>query len=129
MLYCLVTKSCPILCHPMGCSRPGFSVHRIFLARILAKNGVSFPSPQDPPHSGIKPASPAWPVASLPLSHLGNPIEQVDRCNMKTSESEVAQLCLSLCDPKNSSLPGSAVHGIFQARILEWAANMRTRSW
>ena len=38
------------------------------------------------------------------------------------SLSEVAQSCLTLCDPMDSSLPGSAVHGIFQARILEWAA-------
>ena len=36
--------------------------------------------------------------------------------------SEVAQLCQTLCDPMDSSLPGSTVHGIFQARILEWAA-------
>ena len=38
------------------------------------------------------------------------------------SESEVAQLCPSLCDPINCSLPGSSVHGIFQARVLEWGA-------
>ena len=38
------------------------------------------------------------------------------------SESEVAQLCLTLCDPMDCSLPGSSVHGIFQARILEWVA-------
>ena len=36
------------------------------------------------------------------------------------SESEVAQSCLTLCDPANYSLPGSSVHGIFQARVLEW---------
>ena len=36
------------------------------------------------------------------------------------SESEVTQLCLTLCDPMYCSLPGSSVHGIFQARILEW---------
>ena len=35
------------------------------------------------------------------------------------SESEVAQLCLTLCDPMDCSLPGSSVHGIFQARVLE----------
>ena len=40
----------------------------------------------------------------------------------KESESEVTQSCLTLCDPTDGSLPGSAVHGIFQARILEWAA-------
>ena len=38
------------------------------------------------------------------------------------SESEVAQSCPTLCDSMDGNLPGSAVHGIFQARILEWAA-------
>ena len=40
----------------------------------------------------------------------------------KESESEVAQSCPTLCDPMDGNLPGSAVHGIFQARILELAA-------
>ena len=40
----------------------------------------------------------------------------------KESESEVAQLCLTLCDPMDCSLPGSSIHGILQARILEWVA-------
>ena len=38
------------------------------------------------------------------------------------SESEVAQLCLTLLDPMDCSPPGSSVHGIFQARVLEWGA-------
>ena len=38
------------------------------------------------------------------------------------SESEVAQLCLTLCDPMDCSLPGSSVHGIFQAVVPEWIA-------
>ena len=38
------------------------------------------------------------------------------------SESEVAQSCLTLSDPLDCSLPGSSVHGIFQARVLEWGA-------
>ena len=38
------------------------------------------------------------------------------------SESEVAQSCPTLCDPKDCSLPGSSIHGIFQARVLEWDA-------
>ena len=38
------------------------------------------------------------------------------------SESEAAQSCPTLCDPMDCSLPGSSVHGIFQARILEWVA-------
>ena len=37
-------------------------------------------------------------------------------------ESEVAQLCPTLCDPVDYSPPGSSVHGILQARILEWVA-------
>ena len=37
-------------------------------------------------------------------------------------ESEVAQSCLTLCDLMDCSLPGSSVHGIFQARVLEWFA-------
>ena len=38
------------------------------------------------------------------------------------SESEVVQSCLTLSDPMDCSLPGSSVHGIFQARVLEWGA-------
>ena len=41
---------------------------------------------------------------------------------MQESESEVAQLCLTLGDPMDYSLPGSSIHGIFQARVLEWVA-------
>ena len=36
------------------------------------------------------------------------------------SESEVAQSCATLSDPMDCSLPGSSIHGIFQARVLEW---------
>ena len=38
------------------------------------------------------------------------------------NEREVAQSCLTLCDPMDCSLPGSSVHGIFQASVLEWVA-------
>ena len=38
------------------------------------------------------------------------------------SESEVAQSCLTLSDPMDGSLPDSSIHGIFQARVLEWGA-------
>ena len=39
-----------------------------------------------------------------------------------TRESEVAQSCPTLGDPMDCSLPGSSIHGIFQARVLEWGA-------
>ena len=38
------------------------------------------------------------------------------------SQSEVTQLCLTPSDPMDSSLPGSSIHRIFQARVLEWSA-------
>ena len=38
------------------------------------------------------------------------------------SESEVAQSSLALSEPMDCSLPGSSIHGIFQARVLEWSA-------
>ena len=44
------------------------------------------------------------------------------QCMKVKSESEVVQSCLTLSDPMDCSLPGSSVHGIFQARVLEWGA-------
>ena len=44
------------------------------------------------------------------------------QCMKVKSESEVAQSYPTLSDPMDCSLPGSSVHGIFQARVLEWGA-------
>ena len=44
------------------------------------------------------------------------------QCMKAKIESEVAQLCLTLSDPMDRSLPGSSIRGIFQARVLEWGA-------
>ena len=44
------------------------------------------------------------------------------QCMKVKSESEVAQVCPTLSDPMDCSPPGSSVHGIFQARVLEWDA-------
>ena len=44
------------------------------------------------------------------------------QCMKVKSESEVTQSCPTLRDPMDCSLPGSSVHGIFQARVLEWVA-------
>ena len=58
-------QSCPILCDPMDCSPPGFSVHGIFQARIFNRkkkkkywSGLPFLSPGDLPDTGIKSVSP-----------------------------------------------------------------------
>ena len=50
------------------------------------------------------------------------------QCMKVKSESEVAQSCPTLSDPTDCSLPGSSVHGIFQARVLEWGATAFSRA-
>ena len=50
------------------------------------------------------------------------------QCMKVKSESEVAQSCLTLHDPMDCRLPGSSIHGIFQARVLEWGAIAFPRS-
>ena len=47
--------------------------------------------------------------------------------NLNSIFLKVAQLCLTLCDPKDHSSPSSSVHGILQARILEWVAILFSR--
>ena len=44
------------------------------------------------------------------------------QCMKEKSESEVAQSCPTLLNPMDCSLPSSSIHGIFQARVLEWVA-------
>ena len=44
-----------------------------------------------------------------------------------TDKCSVAKSCLTLCDPMDCNLQGSSVHGIFQARILEWVAISSSR--
>ena len=46
----------------------------------------------------------------------------LDREWIKHTDTEVTQLCPTLCNPMDYSPPGSSVHGIFQARVLEWVA-------
>ena len=58
------------------------------------------------------------PISSLSLSGSRHCFV----CFKSESESEVAQSCLTLCDPVDCSPPGSSIHGILQARILEWVA-------
>ena len=113
-----------------------------------------FPYPGDLPNPGIEPRSPALQADSLTAEPQGKPkntgagslaypfsrgsSKPKNRpgvsCIAGGSEmkwSEVAQLCPTLCDPMDCSLPGFSVHGIFQGRILEWVAISFSRgsSW
>ena len=51
-----------------------------------------------------------------------NYMDSFGSCILDSGGGEVAQSCLTLCDPVDCSLPGSSVHGICQARVLEWGA-------
>ena len=56
------------------------------------------------------------------LIHITVHSKLTQSCKTTERVSEVAQLCPTLCDPMDYSLSGSSVHGIFQARVLEWIA-------
>ena len=109
---CLVAKSCLTLCDPMDCSPPG----PMGFSRPEYWSGLPFPSPGDLPKPGIEPMSPAWQEDSLSLNYLGSPLL------LSAAAAKSLQSCPTLCDPMDCSLPGSSVHGIFQARVLEWGA-------
>ena len=87
-------QSCPTLCDPIDGSPPGSPVPGILQARTLE-----------------------WPG-----KNTGVGCHFLLQCVKVKSESEVAQSCPTLCDPMDCSLPGSSVHGVLQARILEWVA-------
>ena len=55
-----------------------------------------------------------------PSKNIGVGCHFLLQCMKMTSESEVIQSCPTLSDPMDCSLPGSSVHGIFQARVLDW---------
>ena len=90
-----VAQSCPTLLDPMDCSLPGSSAHGIFQARVLEWGAISFSEIYI--HTHIK-------------------------RKKKKSKALVIQLCPTLSDLMDCSLPRSSIHGIFQARVLEWGA-------
>ena len=71
------------------------------------------------PIDGSPPGSRPW---DSPGKNTGVGCHFLLQCMKVKSESEVAQSCPALRDPMDCSLPGSSVHGIFQARVLEWGA-------
>ena len=102
----------------MDCSLPGFSVHGISQAIILEQVAISSSRGSSQPRDQTQ--SPSLQAYSLPYEPPGKPLLTLLR-------SEVAQLCLTLCDPMNCSLQGSSVRGIFQAKVLVWVAISSSR--
>ena len=72
------------------------------------------------PH-GLQPTRLLHPWDSLG-KNTGVDCHFLPQCMKMKSESEVVQLCPTCSDPMDCSPPGSSVHGIFQAKVLEWVA-------
>ena len=116
----LVTQLCPTLFNPMNCSLPGSFVHGILQTRILEWDAIFFSRGS------------SWPRDRAWVSYIAGRFftiwatrklsKNTGHVGLEVKWSEVAQSCLTLCDPMDCSLPGSSVRGIFQARILEWVA-------
>ena len=90
----------------------------LITAAASAKSLQSYPTLCDP--TGSSP--PGSPVLDSPGKSTGVGCHFLLQCMGVKSESEVAQSCPTPSDPMDCSLPGSSVHGIFQARVLEWGA-------
>ena len=108
----LVAQSCPTVCDSMDCSPPGSPVHGILQARILEWVAISF----------CKWSS--WPRDITKVSLIAGRFFTI----WATGKVLLSQSCSTLCDTINCSLPISSVHGIFQARILEWVASSFSRA-
>ena len=95
------------------------SVHAA--AAAAAKSLQSCPTLCNP----IDSSSPGFPIPGILQARTLERLAILLQCMKVKSESEVTQSCLTLSDPMNCSmpgLPGSSVHGIFQARVVEWGA-------
>ena len=112
---CLLSQSYPALCDPMDCRPPASSVH----GDSSSKNtGVDCHALLQGifPTQGSKPSLPHCRWILYHLNHQGSPLLKIP------SVCSVAKSCPTLWDLMVCSPPGSSVHGILQARILEWVA-------
>ena len=131
--YCLVTKSCLTLCEPMDYSPPGFSVHVISQARILEWVAIFFfrgsSQLKDETHvSWIG----RWILYQRnKCDTIWNKPSVVPDTSVQNEWVLIVHSCSTVCDPMYWSQPGSSVHGISQARILEWVPILFSRgsSW
>ena len=93
----------------------------------------------DIPDAGIRPTSHVSGISSQVLyhyRHLGSPNRVVRSATLVGTDRKILsaaakslQLCPTLCDPIDGSLPGSSVHGILQTRTLEWVAISSSNAW
>ena len=130
-------QSSPTLCDPIDGSSPGSPVPGILQART--RSGLPFPSPM---HESEKRKWSRSVLSDSSRPHRLQPTRLLCpwdfpgkstgvgcHCLLRNTlsiylenESEVAQSCPTLSDPMDCGPPGSSIHGIFQARVLEWGA-------
>ena len=90
-------------------------------------SGWPFSSPGDLPNPGIKPRFPALQAYFLPSVPPGKP--HLLYAAAAAAAAKLLQSCLTLCDPREGSPPGSPIPGILQARTLEWVAISFSNAW
>ena len=112
--------SCPTLCDPMDCNIPASSL-RGFPGKS-SRVGCHFLLQGIFPTQGSNPSLPHCRQTLYCLSHQGSPNIMVAAAAAATAAAKLLQSCPTLSDPMDCSLPGSSIHGIFQARTLEWGA-------
>ena len=95
------------------------SARQLSAAAAAAKSLQSCPTLCDPIDGQPTRVPRPW---DSPAKNTGVGCHFFLQCMKVKSESEVAQLCPTLSDPMDCSIPGSSIHGIFQARVLEWGA-------
>ena len=128
-------QSCPTLCDPRDGSPPGFPA--LGFSRQEHWSGLPLPSPIASqlakslqsyltlcnPIDGSPPGSCIHGILQARvLEWVAIAFSSLLQCRKVKSESEVAQSCPTLTDPMEHSLRGSSIHGVFQARVLEWGA-------
>ena len=102
------------ICSSLELPLPFYYINKHDAAKLLQL----YPTLCDP-IDGSPPGSPSW---DSPGKNTGVGCHFLLQCMKVKSESEVAQSCPTPSDPMDCSLPGLSVHGIFQARVLEWVA-------
>ena len=128
-------QSCLTLCNPIDSSQPGSPVPGILQARTLEWVAISFSNAwkwkvKVKSLSRVRLFATPWTADYQAFPHpwdspgknTGVGCHFLLQCMKVESESEVAQSCPTLRNPMDCSPPGPSIHGIFQARVLEWGA-------
>ena len=119
----MCAQSCPTLCNPMDCSSPGCSVHGIFPGKNTGVDchflfhGIFLTQE-------LNPLSLVSYISRWILYHCATKEVQELGCMHVCAcvhTCLATQSCLTLCEPLDYTPPRSSVHGIFQARILDWS--------